>query len=84
MTVQYPAKIARAVEGGWLITFRDFPEAISQCEEWEFPEEIAEGCLQAAVWGRKAYNLDQPPIPSETQIDEILIAVPPETAAMAK
>ena len=84
MASQYPAKFTRAIEGGWLIAFRNFPEAFSPCEESENREEIAEGCLQAAVWGRKAYDLVPLPIPSEAQTDEILIVVPPGTATLAK
>ena len=83
MASHYPAKFTRAIEGGWLIAFRDFPEAISQCEESENREEIAEGCLQAAVWGRKTYGLGPLPPPSEALTDEVLIVVPPESAALA-
>jgi antitoxin HicB len=81
--MHYPAKFTRAIEGGWLITFRDLPEAISQCEDSEEREAVAAGCLQAAVWGRKAYGLGPLPTPSKTQMDEVLIAVPPETALIS-
>lgn len=80
--MQYPAKFIRAIESGWLITFRDLPEAISQCEDSEDREAVAAGCLQAAVWGRTAYGFGPLPIPSKTRMDEVLIALPAQTVAI--
>ena len=41
--MKYPARFVRAAEGGWLINFRDLPEAISQAEESEDREEVVLG-----------------------------------------
>lgn len=48
----YPYRAARQLEGGYTITFRDLPEAISQVEEGELLDEIASECLSEALAGR--------------------------------
>ena len=48
----YPYRAARQPEGGYTITFRDLPEAISQAEEKESLDEIASECLSEALAGR--------------------------------
>jgi len=48
----YPYRAARQLEGGYTITFRDLPEAISQAEEGESLDEIASECLSEALAGR--------------------------------
>lgn len=81
--MHYPAKFTRAIEGGWLITFRDLPEAISQAEESEDREEVASGCLQAAIEGRIGYDMGLLPPASLARRGEVLISLPLETAAKA-
>ncbi len=81
--MKYPARFTRAAEGGWLIIFRDLPEAISQAEESEDREEVASGCLQAAIEGRIGYDMGLFPPASAARRGELLISLPLETAAKA-
>src|SRR5205085_9769100 len=78
----YPSKIVRAQEGGWLITFRDFPEGHSQAEEGEDVVDIAEGLLQACVEARLLDGIEVPE-PSATRAGEVVVGVPLETATKA-
>jgi antitoxin HicB len=81
-TYEYPVLFSPAEEGGWVITCRDLPEAISQAEADEDREEIASGCLQAAIEGRIEDGNDLP-VPSRARTAEVKVAVPIETAAKA-
>jgi len=78
----YPSKIVRAREGGWLITFRDFPEGHSQAEEGQDVIDIAEGLLQACVEGRLLDGIEVPQ-PSAARAGEVVVGVPLETATKA-
>jgi antitoxin HicB len=78
----YPAKIARAKEGGWLIAFRDFPEAHPQAEDSEDVIDLAEGCVQACIEGRLIDGIGIPE-PTESRAGEVMVAVPIETATKA-
>lgn len=78
----YPGRIVSAEEGGWLIRFRDFPEGISQAEDYEDVIDVAEGCLQACVEGRLEDGL-RIPEPSPLKAGEVLVTVPIETATKA-
>jgi antitoxin HicB len=78
----YPARIRPAVEKGWLIGFRDFPEGISQAEPREDAIDIAEGCLQACIEGRLEDGLEVPE-PSVPRPGEVMVTVPLETATKA-
>jgi antitoxin HicB len=81
-TYRYPFRFRRAHEGGWIISCRDLPEAISQAEERAQALEHAAGCLQAALEGRIRHGLPVP-TPSGARAGEQLIDVPLETAAKA-
>ncbi len=81
-TYEYPVLFTAAVEGGWVITCRDLPEAISQAEGNEDREEIASGCLQAAIETRVEDGHDLPP-PSRVRAGEVKVALPIDTAAKA-
>jgi antitoxin HicB len=81
-TYAYPSKIVRAREGGWLITFRDFPEGHSQAEEGQDVIDIAEGLLQACVEARLLDGIEVPE-PSATRTGEVVVGVPLETATKA-
>jgi antitoxin HicB len=81
-TYRYPFKFRRNPEGGWLISCRDLPEAISQAEGREHALQIAAGCVQAALEGRIRHDLPVP-MPSPARSGEHLIDVPLETAAKA-
>ena len=78
----YPFRFRRASEGGWVVTCRDLPEAISQAATDEDRRAIASGCLQAALEGRMRHAMDIPR-PSTTRIGEIVVAAPVESAAKA-
>jgi antitoxin HicB len=81
-TYEYPVLFTAAKEGGWVITCRDIPEAISQADADEDREEIASGCLQAAIEARVEDGNDLP-VPSRVRSGEVKVALPIETAAKA-
>ncbi|MEO8298331.1 MAG: type II toxin-antitoxin system HicB family antitoxin, partial [Burkholderiales bacterium] len=72
---EYPVHFEAAVEGGWVITCRDLPEAISQADEHEDWEEIAAGCLQAAIECKMEDNQSLPK-PSRLRSGEVKVALP--------
>jgi antitoxin HicB len=81
-TYEYPVLFTAAKEGGWVITCRDIPEAISQADADEDREEVASGCLQAAIEARVEDGNDLP-VPSRVRSGEVKVALPIETAAKA-
>lgn len=81
-TYAYPSKISPAREGGWLVSFRDFPEGHSQAEENDDVIDIAEGLLQACIEGRLLDGLEVPEA-SQARTGEVVIGVPIETATKA-
>lgn len=78
----YPFRFRRAKDGGWVIACRDLPEAVSQADDSEDCNEIAAGCLQAALEGRIRYGMPIP-TPSSARRGETVVPVPVETAAKA-
>lgn len=78
----YAAKFTPDPDGGYVVTFRDVPEAITQGETVEECYEQAAGALQAAV---ETYIAERMPIPapSATKRGEHLIALPIRTALKA-
>jgi len=76
----YPARFAPAKEGGFVVTFRDLPEAITQGEDMADARLQAADCLDEAIAGRIDDDEDIPP-PSVARKGEQLIAVPTRTAA---
>lgn len=79
----YPARFARdRKDGGFIVTFRDFPEAITQGESVEDCLEEAAGALQAALEGRIIDNMDIPRA-SAGKRGEHPIPVPIQTALKA-
>lgn len=79
----YPARFAPdKKDGGYVVTFRDIPEAITQGETVEECREEAAGALQAALEGRILSDLDIPKA-SKAKRGEQLIAVPVQTALKA-
>ncbi len=79
---EYPFKFTAAEKGGCVITCRNLPEAISQAEATEDREEVASGCLQAALEARIRHEMELPQ-PSKPKAREVLIAPPAGTAAKA-
>ena len=69
-------------DDGWVITCRDFPEAISQADKNEDRIDIAEGCLQAALESR-IHDNEPLPVASKARRGEVIINAPATTAAKA-
>ncbi len=69
-------------DGGFVITFRDLPEAISQGDTVEDCVIEAADCLEEAIAARIDDQLDIP-VPTESQGDEYDIPVPLQTAMKA-
>lgn len=79
----YPVKLARERKGGgYVVTSRDLPEAITQGDTVEQALEEAEGALQAAIEGRIEDGLEIP-APSAPKRGERLVATPITTALKA-
>jgi len=79
----YPAKLTPDKrEGGYVVTFRDIPEAITQGNTVEACLEEAVGALQAALEGRIMDGLEIP-APSKAKRGERGVAVPVQTALKA-
>lgn len=81
-TFVYPARFTPESEGGYVVTFRDVPEAITQGESREECFEEAAGALQAAMEGRIMSGLEIPK-PSPPTRREHMIPVPIQTALKA-
>lgn len=73
--MRYPAKFEPAEEGGFVVSFRDIPEAITQGEDFEDARYEAADALQTAM---EIYLEDrrQVPLPSPSQMGEVLIDLP--------
>jgi antitoxin HicB len=79
----YPTKLTPdKKDGGYTVTFRDLPEAITQGDTVEECLEEATGALQAAFEGRIMDDLDIP-APPKPKRGERLVAVPVQTALKA-
>lgn len=79
----YPARFAPdRKDGGYVVTFRDVPEAITQGETVEDCLAEAAGALQAAIEGRILSGLDVPSA-SKPRRGERTVAVPVQTALKA-
>lgn len=82
-TFVYPGRFApEEADGGFVVTFRDFPEAITQGDSLEEAAEEARDCLEEAIANRIAMDL---PIgqPSEARAGELLIGLHAQMAAKA-
>lgn len=79
----YPMKFERdRKEGGYVVTCRDLPEAITQGDTLEQALEDAEGALQAAIEGRIEDGLEIP-APTALKRGERPVATPITTALKA-
>jgi antitoxin HicB len=81
-TYRYPVLFTDAPEGGWVITCRDLPEAISQADAHEDREDIASGCLQAAIESRMQDG-EILPVASRVRKAEVAVSAPLETLVKA-
>ena len=79
----YPVKLTRdRKDGGYVVSCRDLPEAITQGDSIANALSEAEGALQAAIEGRIEDGLDIP-VPSRLKRDERMVPTPITTALKA-
>ena len=79
----YPARFKRdRKDGGYVVSFRDVPEAITQADSLAECHEEAAGALQAAIEGRIMDGLEIP-VASRAKHGERAVAVPVHTALKA-
>jgi len=79
----YPAMLtADEKDGGFVVTFRDLPEAITQGNSLEEAVNEAADCLEEAIAARIDDKLEIPQ-PSPPKNQEYLVAVPAQTAIKA-
>lgn len=73
--LEYPARLKVAKEGGYVVTFRDIPEAITQGESVEDALKHAQDALESAM---EFYFDDrrEVPMPSSARRGERLVALP--------
>jgi antitoxin HicB len=78
--MQYPARFAPAKEGGFVVTFRDIPEAITQGDSLDEAVAMAEDVLVSAM---DFYFEDRRPVPvpSAPKRGDRLVELPPSVAA---
>jgi antitoxin HicB len=78
--MHYPAKFEPAEEGGFVVTFRDIPEAITQGDDEEETVAMAKDALITAM---DFYFEDkrQGPLPSKLDAGERLVELPPSVAS---
>lgn len=74
--MRYPAKFESVPEGGFLVTFRDIPEAITQGENFPEAVDMATDALRTAM---EFYFEDRRPVPPPSNIapDEKWVELPP-------
>ena len=83
MQFAYPIKLTRdRKDGGYVVSCRDIPEAITQGDTIEQAMADAEGALQAAIEGRMEDGLDIP-APSRPKRGERMATTPITTALKA-
>ena len=82
MDFVYPARLHREREGGYLVTFPDLPDAITQGESRKDAIEMAADCLAETIGARIAER-DDIPAPSSTRRGQVGIAVPAHVALKA-
>ena len=79
----FPATLTLDLDdGGYVVTFRDLPEAITQGDSIKIALQEATDCIEEAIAARIDDNLDIPE-PSDTLGKEYLVTVPMQTALKA-
>ena len=78
--MRYPARFAPAKEGGFVVTFRDIPEAITQGDTLDEATTMAEDVLVSAMDFYFEDRRAVPP-PSQPKRGEHLIGLAPSVAA---
>jgi antitoxin HicB len=79
---KYPANFVPAEEGGFVITFPDVPEVVTQGETVQECVEQASDALEEAIIGRINTG-DEIPVPSVIQRGQYAIPVPAQSALKA-
>jgi antitoxin HicB len=82
MNFVYPVTLTPDTDGGFVVTFRDWPEAITQGETRDQALEEAADCLEEAVAAR-IDDRGEIPLPSSPMADDATVAVPITTALKA-
>jgi antitoxin HicB len=82
MRFVYPVTLTPDADGGFVVTFRDWPEAITQGETHHQALEEAADCLEEAVAAR-IDDRAEIPLPSSPRAGEATVAVPIATALKA-
>lgn len=77
--MRYPAHLAASSEGGYVVTFRDIPEAITQGDTEGEAMAMAEDALVTAMGFYFEDGRVVPP-PSRTQKGERLVELPPSVS----
>lgn len=78
--MNYPVKLSPAEEGGFVVTFRDIPEAITQGDSQEEALEMAKDALITAM---DFYFEDKRSVPSPSALEngEQFVELPPSLAS---
>lgn len=78
--MNYPARLDPAVEGGFVVSFRDIPEALTQGDT---EEEALEAARQALITAMDFYFEDKRrvPKPSKMQKGERYVELPPSVGS---
>lgn len=78
--MKYPAHFEAAPEGGFVVTFRDIPEAITQGDDEAEAMEMAVDVL-VTVMDFYFEDRQRVPVPSAPKKGERMIPLPPSVAA---
>ena len=82
MEFAYPARFSKEGDGGYLVTFPDLPDAITQGDTLDDAMEMAADCLAETIGARIAERADIP-IPTVAKRGHIRVAVPAHVAVKA-
>ena len=82
MDFAYPARLTSEPEGGYLVTFPDLPDALTQGEDREDAIAMAADCLAETIAARIAERADIP-APSPVKRGQVRVAVPAHVALKA-
>ena len=82
MDFAYPARLRRESEGGYVVTFPDLPDAVTQGDSPDDAIGMAADCLAETIGARIAER-DDIPMPSSVKRGQVRIAVPAHVAFKA-
>ena len=82
MEFAYPARFRKERDGGYLVTFPDLPDAITQGDSLDDAMEMAADCLAETIGARIAEREDIP-TPSAAGRRQVRVAVPTHVAVKA-